>query len=314
MNTWNAAPRQNFAFVSTPGAMDHIGAYDMGQWNGWLAMTYTQPQTSGTPLSSGQVLVNLYYEWNPPHPAWKHTDPGGPYDLESVLTHEFGHLLHLNDDVTANDVMQPTIHPHVVRRALGVDDLAGISHLYPMLSALTPTELSVKATTVIQGRVTANNYAVVSLRIAVEPVFIELYFSVSRVAVVDTWKGHGLVSPEIDVLTMGARTPEVSFHVSSEAALGPNEEVVLYLSRDHTATPSKLESVWNWNCYSPMHGMPHYPPGATWLSFSVFGGFQGKYTVYRQGETAYVWRPGLPPSVEGGLRLTDLREQSLTEG
>lgn len=309
MDTWNAAPKHKFAFVSTPGATDHLAAYDTAQWNGWLAMTYTQPRSSGSPLASGQVLVNLHYEWNPPHPSWPHSDTGGPYDLQSILVHEFGHLLHLDDEVTANEVMQPTIKPRIVRRALGVDDRAGIAHLYPMLAAFSPPQLAGRAVAVVHGKVIASNYAVVSLRIAPEEFFPVLYFSVSRVEVYRAWKSSGPLDKAIDVLTLGAHTPEMSLHVPCEASLAPKEEVVLFLSRDHASKSYPMADAWTLNCYSQAAEMPHYPPHAVSSSFSIFGGFQGKYSVYRRGEIAYVWRPGLAPAIEGGLTLQELERQ-----
>jgi hypothetical protein len=310
MDTWNAAPRHKFAFVSAPGAPDHLAAYDMTQWNGWLAMTYTQPRSSGSPLTSGQVLVNLYYEWNPPHPTWPHGDQGGAYDLQSVLVHEFGHLLHLDDEFTANDVMQPTIKPLALRRALGADDRAGIAHLYPMLAAFSPSQLGQRAVAVAHGKVIASNYAVASFRIAPEELFPELYFSISRVEVLRAWKSFGPLDSQIDVLTLGAQMPDISLDVSSEAMLGPNEEAVLFLSRDHASKLEPSRQTWMLKCYSQGYELPKYPPDSVSSSFSIFGGFQGKYSVYRRGESAYVWRPGLSPA-EGGLTLVELERQSM---
>jgi hypothetical protein len=307
--TWNAAPGHRFTFAATPGAPDHLAAFDLTQWNGWLAMTYTQPQSANASLTSGQVLINLYYEWDPPHPTWPHSDSAGSYDLQSVLVHEFGHLLHLDDDATARYVMQPTIRPHTNRRALGVDDLAGISHLYPMLAEFEPAQLGARATAVIHGKVVASRYAVVSVRITPPEIFPELYFSVSRVKVYRAWKTDVPLQGDIDVLTLGAHTPDMSLHVPSEASVEPNEEVVLFLSRDHASKPA-LAKTWELNCLSPNHALPYYPP-ITSLSFSIIGGFQGKYSVYRRGELAYVWRPGLTPVTEGGVTLAELERQSI---
>src|ERR1700761_163822 len=97
MNTWNASGAR-FTFAATPGAADVLAAYDLGAWNGWIAMTYIAPQGSQSPITGAQMLVNLYYEWSPAHPTTAHSDTAGAYDLESVLTHEFGHYLHLNDE------------------------------------------------------------------------------------------------------------------------------------------------------------------------------------------------------------------------
>jgi hypothetical protein len=131
MKAWTNAGAQ-FKFVEDASASNDLGSYDLGRWNGWLAMTYTRPQPQGSSLVSAQILLNLYYEWDPAHPSVPHTDSGGRYDLETVLTHELGHVLHLDDDSqqSANTVMCPTIKP-VSRRQIAADDIAGIKYLYP---------------------------------------------------------------------------------------------------------------------------------------------------------------------------------------
>lgn len=95
-------------------------------------MTYTCPTDAGTLLTDAEVLVNLYYEWNPKHPSVQPTDTGGAYDLKTVLAHELGHALHLGDDQSSNSstMMRPTIKPHEVR-SLDPDDVAGVNYLYP---------------------------------------------------------------------------------------------------------------------------------------------------------------------------------------
>lgn len=319
MNTWNAAGA-NFTFSSLPTAMDHLAAYDLGRWNGWLAMTYTQPTSANASLTSGQTLINLYYEWNPSHPTVPHTSPKGAHDLESVLIHEFGHLLHLADEITARDVMQPTINPGVVRRTLGADDVAGIQYLYPMLSGLEVAELARESVCVIQGKVVACGYAVVSFRLFPEESAPEVVFSVHRVQVDRVIKSLGPKVNEIDVLTLGGQTPKLSLQVQSEAVLSPNEEVVLFLSRDHISRGGHPPfNNWSLDCvfrhsgpllYPPMS--PFYPPFSDY-SYSVFGGFQGKYSVYRRGDTQYVWRPGVSSGKERGFPIAQLERQITSE-
>lgn len=95
-------------------------------------MTYTRPQPQGSSLVSAQILINLYYEWDPAHPNVAHTDSNGAYHLETVLTHELGHVLHLDDDAQqgSNTVMRPTIKPGV-QRQIAADDITGVKYLYP---------------------------------------------------------------------------------------------------------------------------------------------------------------------------------------
>jgi Matrixin len=315
MSAWNGAGA-SFTFSSLPTATDHLAAYDLGRWNGWLAMTYTQPTSAGASLTSGQILVNLYYEWNPSHPTVAPTSPKGAYDLESVLIHEFGHLLHLADEITARDVMQPTINPGVIRRTLGTDDIAGIQYLYPMLSGLEVAELARESVAVVLGKVLACGYAVVSLRPFPEETAPEIVFSVHRVQVDRTIRGSAGKMKEIDVLTLGGQTPKLSLHVQSEAALSPNEDVVLFLSHDHNSFKMHPPfEHWSLDCVSRHSGplvfppwSPFYPPFSD-QSYSVFGGFQGKYSVYLSGDTQYVWRPGLANKGERGFPLAELERQ-----
>lgn len=315
MNAWNTAGA-NFTFISQPTGTDHLAAYDLGRWNGWLAMTYTQPTSAGASLTSGQILINLYYEWNPSHPTVAPTSPKGAYDLESVLIHEFGHLLHLADEITARDVMQPTINPGVIRRTLGTDDLAGIQYLYPMLSGLEVAELAREAVAVIRGKVLACSYAIVSVRLFREETAPEVLFSVHRIQVDRTLKGSTGSMKEIDVLTLGGSTPTLSLHVQGEAVLAPNEDVVLFLSRDHASLGGHPPfGCWNFDCYYRYSGLlnyqPPYPfhPEVDPQSYSVFGGFQGKYSVYTRGDIQYVWRAGIPLGAERGLPLEQLEGQ-----
>jgi len=69
MDEWNnAAVRSgaNFKFTPDNTTQDHFAAYDLTQWNGWIAMTYTHPTTQNSSLSSVEILLNLYYEWDVP--------------------------------------------------------------------------------------------------------------------------------------------------------------------------------------------------------------------------------------------------------
>ena len=228
--------------------------------------------------------------------------------------HEFGHLLHLDDEHTAKDVMQPTITPGLIRQRLGPDDVAGIKHLYPMLSGFEISQLATEASVIVRGTVLASGYAVFTLRLPFNDVNFDIAFSVHRIRVDSRLKWTGPLQDEIDVLTMGGQTPTYSFRVDSEAEISPNEEVVVFLSEDHRAIKWPHSSgIWHGDFSLPF--VLHYPLGLDLFlphgsrSFSIFGGFQGKYSVYRRGDISYVWRPGLPPAANEGLTLASFQTQ-----
>lgn len=309
MNTWNASGAR-FSFVATAGAPDLLAAYDLGAWNGWIAMTYLDPKGSQSPITGVQMLVNTYYEWSPAHPKFAHSDTAGAYDLESVLTHEFGHYLHLNDEQTAQDVMQPTITPGVIRRRLGVDDISGAQYLYPMLAQFSVERLAEQAELVIRGRVVATRIAVMELRLNLGNAeragsAIDLMFTVHRVEVLAVLRGipNGR---ELDVITLGGETTERSLYVDSEAALYPKEEVILFLSKDHERLVLDSHASYS------QHSLTSYlAPRFERLNdvYSVCGGFQGKYSIYTESETQYVLRQSDRPAAAERMSFEELRQQ-----
>lgn len=131
MAAWNGVSPSTFAFVSDPVSSSHLAAYDNGRWNGWLAMTWTTPKPQGSWLSVAKIVVNTHYEWTPAHPFDAPTSAAGAYDLETALTHELGHALHLHEDTSgAPTMMAPTLKP-ATTRVLHADDRRGLLHLYP---------------------------------------------------------------------------------------------------------------------------------------------------------------------------------------
>lgn len=128
---WDAAG-SSFRFREDPSSSNHVAAYDLGRWNGWIAITQTRPQSPQSTLSHANVLINLFYEWDPAHPKVASTNKAGPFDLQTVVAHELGHSLHLGDDDTAGStaMMKGSIKPGEVRK-LGADDIAAMKSLYP---------------------------------------------------------------------------------------------------------------------------------------------------------------------------------------
>jgi hypothetical protein len=130
MQLWNNAGA-SFRFKETAGAGNDIDAYDNGSWNGWIALTWTSPILAGSSLSSARVVINLHYEWDPPHPTVVATDASGAFDLYTAVAHELGHTLHLGEDTSGKrTMMHPKIRP-AESRSLDPDDIAGIQFLYP---------------------------------------------------------------------------------------------------------------------------------------------------------------------------------------
>jgi hypothetical protein len=129
MDQWNGAGA-SFQFRSDKSASNHFASYDLGRWNGWLAMTYVRPAMPASSLAGANILVNLYQNWNPVHPNGGGS-PQGNFDLETVLTHELGHCLELLDDPPGSStIMSGAIAPGT-RKALHANDIAEIKKLYP---------------------------------------------------------------------------------------------------------------------------------------------------------------------------------------
>jgi len=69
--------------------------------------------------------------------------PSNQYDLESVLTHEVGHLLGLDHSAILSATMFPRVGQGVTSsRVLSSDDIAGVSSLYPTASYQTKGSIS----------------------------------------------------------------------------------------------------------------------------------------------------------------------------
>lgn len=93
-------------------------------------MTYVRPAPPGSSLSSAEILVNLYQNWNPVHPNGGRSTQGN-YDLETVITHELGHCLELLDDPSGSPtIMSGTISPGT-KKGLHANDIAEVKKLYP---------------------------------------------------------------------------------------------------------------------------------------------------------------------------------------
>ena len=68
------------------------------------------------------------------------TGESNKFDIQSVLTHEIGHLLGLDHSALVSSVMVPFGVPaQLDQRTLAYDDIAGVMEIYPNPSAMPPT-------------------------------------------------------------------------------------------------------------------------------------------------------------------------------
>lgn len=71
------------------------------------------------------------------------TTPASQYDLQTVATHEVGHMLGLDHSTILSATMFPRVGPGVsAPRVLSSDDIAGVSSIYPNASYLTKGSIS----------------------------------------------------------------------------------------------------------------------------------------------------------------------------
>jgi hypothetical protein len=173
-DTWNTVPTASLssAFVgftsAEPGVddgMSVIGFRARPELDRILAETTFQVDSLTGTLIESDIFINSSFNWS--------VAPGGEplkYDVQSIVTHEVGHLHGLSHSalgetelrpdgthhVLAKDaVMFPIAYPagNIADRALKADDIAGISDIYPTAAFLRQTGQ-------IGGRVTQNGVGV----------------------------------------------------------------------------------------------------------------------------------------------------------
>lgn len=117
-----------------------------------------------------------------------------------------------------------------------------------------------------------------------------------RVKIEEILKNPGTVPPRSDLIvrTLGGETPTLSGFANGEAQISPAEHLVLFLSRDHVHP-----AVYNHKSF------PEDP-----FTFTVFGGFQGKFNVLdRETNFSVVKRLEQPESAF--VDLNKFRQQIL---
>jgi hypothetical protein len=107
------------------GGLDGVNNVGWVQQSGSiLAVTCTWYQSSGSPHPAIEFDMEI-------SPGWTWTTGGGTIvDLQSVITHEFGHAAGLNHSADSSAVMYFSYTAGTVKQALTADDLAGIQAIY----------------------------------------------------------------------------------------------------------------------------------------------------------------------------------------
>jgi hypothetical protein len=121
-----------------------------------LAITITTTAVGGA--ESGNLLdADILFN---PNRQFTTEGASGTEDLQTVATHEIGHVFGLSHSAVVRAMMFPFAPDNV--RTLSYDDVAGISSLYPAANKIVPTNA-------ISGVVRLNNVGVFGAHVFAEP-------------------------------------------------------------------------------------------------------------------------------------------------
>jgi len=139
-NTWSSVATADFVFTyggSTSAADRSLNDANEITWknegsNGILATTYWWYEASTRHIFEADMVINDSYKWDT-----SGQPDGSEFDLQSTVLHELGHFLSLGHDSDPAAVMYGYLNAGQVKRVLHSNDIAGISHIYPV--SFTPT-------------------------------------------------------------------------------------------------------------------------------------------------------------------------------
>jgi hypothetical protein len=132
--TWSNVPSADFVFpyggTTTATQTGYNGFNEVLFRNeggtGALARAtwwYTVPDNI---IVEADISINDYYAWDATG-----SPSGSEFDLQSVVTHEFGHWLSLSHDSDPASIMYYAISAGTLKRTLHQNDIDGISYIYP---------------------------------------------------------------------------------------------------------------------------------------------------------------------------------------
>ena len=152
LQTWTDVATSSFSFVyqgetssTAYGVSDGTNLICFGSLSGGstLALNTFWFTAQGTLLDS-DIKFNSKF-------AWATDGSAGAYDVQTVVLHELGHALSLEDLYGAGDtakVMYGYVSAGSIKRALSQDDKDGITYLYPVGGGTTTSTIQTTTTTI----------------------------------------------------------------------------------------------------------------------------------------------------------------------
>ena len=131
--TWNNVSSGNFTFVRQIGSSNTV-RYEVPNDESKLAVA--APPPSSEFITSNYILINPHYLWdanNTPIPSNPNTNGSNiTYNLQNVVTHEFGHWLFLNHSSCTDTTMYAYFaHGEIYKIDLDTADIDAINWQYP---------------------------------------------------------------------------------------------------------------------------------------------------------------------------------------
>ena len=190
------------------------GSAPAPQGYGVLATTFLPPPINGG-SGAGDIILNSNMNFGTTG-----------YDLETVVLHEIGHALGLNESTVTTSVMYG--YYNGVKQSLTSDDTSGIQSLYGTLPTRSGNNASFATATNITGNINGN-----------------LQIDLGGLAVDSTTDYHFY---EVTVPTGTSGTMVVQMQSSNLSSLAPR--VVVYNSAEHGLAQAMFDQLWR-------HGVGH---------------------------------------------------------
>ncbi len=252
---WGSAPRTDHGDISQSEIGNGLANFDP-QWHGNSTGVGTTNHNTVSPISSCSSGVLAYLE-SPISDGWRirfcetwfwadgpANIGGGTYDLQGVMTHEYGHALGLGHSNVNGSTMWPSIGSGAESsRSIEADDRAGLQCIYGSMSGSKPliTDVSVNtgAGTVT---ITGSNFDGSATN--------DVWFSNRNTTGTST-------DPRVRVFSVAATGGGTSITVSIPANAGPGEIMV----KNNGTSHSDLSNAYPTTLGEPLFGSTAFHNG-----------------------------------------------------